>query len=148
MTNRIKALIALPLIVIVLFALAGNFVHFDEELSDSARTILSFAPSDITIKKTHAYKLKNDFKSPMNFTGKTDANMAPAPNGAKVPLTDTAQNELSLIVIEGKNRLAIINGQVVKEGNIIDGTKIARIESGRVLLQNKTTQWLYMEKTK
>ena len=70
------------------------------------------------------------------------------PTVALDTLAPQAEGGLSLIVIIGKSRMAIIKGVVVKEGDSIDGVKIARIETDRVLLKDKTTQWLYMEKIK
>jgi hypothetical protein len=50
---------------------------------------------------------------------------------------------LSLVVVTGEEKMAIISGVLVREGDFIDDVKIERIEHNRVLLRNKTTKWLY-----
>jgi hypothetical protein len=38
-----------------------------------------------------------------------------------------------------------MNGKLVKEGDRINGMKIARIEEKKILLKNKSSQWIYLK---
>jgi hypothetical protein len=42
--------------------------------------------------------------------------------------------------------MAIINGEIVKEGDVLKGMKIQKIEPNRVLINKKTAKWVYLEK--
>lgn len=60
--------------------------------------------------------------------------------------TETAF-KLSLILINGNVRKAVINGELKSEGNVISGSKIARInEDNVVLMKEGRRQILYLLK--
>ena len=51
---------------------------------------------------------------------------------------------VSLIVISGKNKMAMIEGAPVKEGEYYDDKRIVKIEPDRVLLKNVKSKWVYI----
>ncbi len=147
MDNRIKILIVFPAIFIIILVLIARSIHFKGEFSETEMQTLKFRPSDIMVKQRPRVQASEDLKGPIDFNPASSAQGAfPEALG---PQTDySSSTGLSLIVISGKSRMAIIKGLVVKEGDSIDGIKIARIETDRVLLKSKTHEWLYMEKIK
>jgi hypothetical protein len=53
------------------------------------------------------------------------------------------EGQVSLIVSGKTERLAIIKGMVLKEGDAFQGARVAKIEKDRVLLKNgKEEKWL------
>ncbi|MBI3592114.1 MAG: hypothetical protein HY099_01265 [Nitrospirae bacterium] len=71
----------------------------------------------------------------------------------KVPLSQVAppaaaqeKDVVTFILIDGGKRMAIINGIVVKEGDIIKSGRVARIEKDRVLIKDKKeSRWLTID---
>ncbi len=151
MENKVKILIVFPIILIIILILIANSIHFKGELSKTEMQTLSFTPSDVMVKQRPRIQISEDLKSPVDFNPVSSVQGAfpPVPLGTLAPQADyPGKTGLSLIVISGKNRMAIIRGIVVKEGDRIDGIRIAKIEPDRVLLKNNTDEWLHMEKIK
>ncbi|MEK7238872.1 MAG: hypothetical protein AAB012_05180 [Nitrospirota bacterium] len=146
MDNKIKISIVFPVILIIILVLIANSIHFKGKFSEIEMQTLKFTPSDIMLKQKERAQVREDLKSPIDFTRAGSGGLFPTV--ALDTLAPQAEGGLSLVVISGKSRMAIIKGVVVKEGDSIDGVKIVRIEPDRVLLKDKTTQWLYMEKIK
>jgi len=160
MDYRIKILVVLPLILMITLIVLANSIHLKGEPSEIERRILEFSPSDIKIKqKQISYTITTNLKSPIDFgsIGSTQDGFPPVSLDALAPqptqsTTQSKKEELSLIVIGTKARLAILNGIIVKEGDDVNGIKIDKIEPNRILVRTKlvpmggTAQWMYMEK--
>jgi len=147
MDNKAKILIIFPPILIIIFIFIATSVPFKEKLSGAEKQTLEFVPSDIKIKKREIIHVTGELKIPMDFNVSDAAgDLSPSIEGDLVSQIGYNDNALSLIVTSGKSRIAIIKGVVVKEGDSIEGIKVVKIEPQRVLLRNKTTKWLYMEK--
>jgi len=51
-----------------------------------------------------------------------------------------------MILVNRNKKIAIIDGRLVKEGDVIDQNRIARIEKDKVLLKNNEGEkWLKLE---
>lgn len=152
--NKTKIFIAFPVILVIIFILVANSIHFavDErllralegKLSESERQALALTPSELMQKMRVSRVAVESF---------VRGSFPPEALEALVPETTlepefTIKDGLSLIVVSERSRMAIIKGIVVKEGDSIDGVKVAKIEPMRVLLKNKTTHWLHMEERK
>lgn len=136
-------LLLLPPVLIILCILAANSISFDQSFSESESQFLDFISSDLKISKQKIVKIAGNIKGPFDFTRKSTQI-----RDDKVPEIDYNENSLSLTVVTDDGRMAIINGELVTEGDTLAGMKILRIEPGRVLTNNKTAEWLYLEKTK
>ena len=143
MDNKTKMLLLLPPVLIFLCVIAANSIPFDQSFSESESQFLDFISSDLKISEKKQAQIARDIKGPFNFSRSS----AQAPND-KVAEIDYNENSLSLTVISDAARMAIINGEIVREGDMIKGMKILKIEPERVLTNNKTAEWLYLEKTK
>ena len=145
MDNKTKILIAFPVVLAVILVFAANYIPLVKDLSEAEQQMLEFVPSGLKIKAAQIIHAGKDLKSPIKFDSPKIVRKSPSKRDL-APQIDYNVKNVSLIVITDKKKMAIIEGRVLKEGDSIDGMKIARIEPGRVLLKNKTAQWLYMEK--
>jgi len=142
MNNKTKMLLLLPPILFVLCVIAAGSLPFDQSLSESESQILDFISSDLKIIEQQKSRIVKNIKGPFDFA----KHSGPVQN-VKVSKLDYNERSLSLTVITDNARMAVINGEPVKEGDIVDGMKIKKIEPERVLVKNKTAKWLYLEKT-
>lgn len=138
--DRTRAFIALPLVVIVIFAVSAFNINFDSVISDAETEVLGFRPSALQIiSKTFISRTTNR-EGPFDF-----AHAKPATGHYSLHGGNTPETNVSLIVISGKKKMAVIDGRTVKEGDSIGGMRIAKIESDRILLQDRNSQWLYIK---
>jgi hypothetical protein len=142
MDNKTKIVLLLPLIVSALLAASAVMIPFEKSLSETERMLLNFISSDLRVRERQAAKLTSYIKGPFDFTVKKTV-----VRDDKVTRIDYNDKSLSLVVISGNSKMAIIGGQVVREGDIVYGMKVSKIEPQKVLIKNKTAEWLYLEKT-
>jgi hypothetical protein len=148
MENRTKILIALPPVLIIILIAVAHYIPFEKGLSNMEIRILEFAPIDLSIKEKQKIYMGRDLRGLWGFkeeVNNDDIILQDAPITSGI---DYSNRALSLIVISGEKRMAIIGGVLVKEGDMINGIKIAKIETNRVLLKNKSLKWIYLEKEK
>jgi len=143
MNNKTKMLLLLPPFLILLCVIAANSIPFDQSFSETESQFLDFISSDLKISKKKITRIARNIKGPFDFIRSS----AQIPND-KVSKIDYNESSLSLTVVSDDARMAIINGELVKEGDALEGMKILEIEPERVLINNKTSEWLYLEKTK
>ena len=55
---------------------------------------------------------------------------------------------LTFVVLNGKRSIAIVDDRIVHEGETMGGMTVKKIERDKVLVQDKTLRWLYMEEKK
>ena len=144
MDRKTGILIVLPLVLIIVFVVAAYQVSLKGALSRFETEMLAFTPSDLKVRiKQITHKIRDldgyfDFESIVADDATENEDDLVKENG----YNDTG---LSLIVISGKKKMAIMNGKLVKEGDSINGMKIARIEEKKILLKNKSSQWIYLK---
>jgi hypothetical protein len=144
MDRKSGILIMLPLVLIIAFVVAAYQIPLKGALSGFETEMLTFTPSDLKVRiKQITHKIREldghfDFESIVADDATKNEDDLVKENG----YNDTG---LSLIVISGKKKMAIMNGKLVKEGDSINGMKIARIEEKKILLKNKSSQWIYLK---
>jgi hypothetical protein len=145
--NKTKTLILLPWAIITLLAVAANYINFKSGHTDAERFVLDFTSMDLKIKEKQKVRITRALKEVFDFSSSEAI-----PNGlmsdSLEPQTDNIEARLSLIVINDKNKAAVINGTLIKEGDRIDDKKVVTIEKNRVLLKSSFAKWIYMEKQK
>jgi uncharacterized protein YjiK len=141
MDNKTKMLLLLPPVFILVCIIAATSIPFDQSLTESESQILDFSSSELNISNKQKKRIATYMQGPFNFSSRSDQKPKD-----KVSDIDYNDNSLTLTVIGDSDRMAIINGEIVKEGDILDGMKIQRIETERVLIKNKNAGWLYLEK--
>ncbi|RJQ56986.1 MAG: hypothetical protein C4526_00375 [Nitrospiraceae bacterium] len=147
MDNRTKILIAFPFVFIIILFIAAAGVPFREEVTGAEEQILAFSAAGLDIRETPAVSFAGEINIPMKFDIPETVVTAAAESDT-APGNNYNNSSVSLIVVSGKRKMAVIRGVIVREGDSFDGMKIAEIGPDRVLLKNKTEKWLYLEKTK
>jgi hypothetical protein len=145
--KKILLIIATIPIVAILMIFLISKVTFDLSLSSMEKKLFNFnyenIPKITERASTQIYALKNPIaiskSSPrLEFPETPLAELSPpsAPAGKRV----------SMILVNKNRKIAIIDGKVFNEGDIIEKHRIARIEKDKVLLINKEGEtWLKLE---
>jgi hypothetical protein len=144
MENRIKIIIAFPFVFIIILFIAANYISFKGELTKTEEHILAFMPTGLAVKQLSDTPVGREVKSPMDFSIPESAGIQ-AGGSDLAPEKNYNENAISLIVVSGKRKMAIIRGVIVTEGDSIDGMRVAKIEPDRILLKNKTERWIFLE---
>jgi hypothetical protein len=142
MNNKTQLLLVLPVALIVLLIFVADYVPLGTGISDAESGILNFRETDFALKEKRPVKDRKHMKGPFHFNIR-DSSGDSLEAGDLDPRMDYNDMSLSLVVVTGEEKMAIISGVLVREGDFIDDVKIERIEHNRVLLRNKTTKWLY-----
>lgn len=136
------ALIAASVIIAVRMNLAP--VLIPEEFQ-----ILGAYPQEIRPPERPIVRIKNPLRSPLGILAGPPASVAGEPsNDEAVATAEKAKGlrlDVSLIVLGGKRRIALISGNVVGEGDRIDGMTVKRIDRDRVVLNGME---LYLDRIK
>ncbi len=130
----------LPFLFIIVSIFTVNMIDFSPTLTEKEQQVLNFNYESMGIPGKKTLVVKNHLKSPLEISG----TLPPPPPAA---VTSPGKG-LSLIMIRGEEKIAIIDGKVAREGDIIDGMKILKIEKDKILVKSKKNKWLYMEGTK
>jgi len=149
--NNLKVLFALPFILMGLFFFISESIPFKPVLTQQEMEVINFAPEDLSLPEVKKAVVKADnFHPPATSTqvtqeSNTEQEQQPAP----------PQRKVSMITIGDVNKMAVIDGNLVHEGDRIGSFVINKIEPHRVLVKNsepgtggKTNekeQWLYLE---
>ncbi|MBC8412845.1 MAG: hypothetical protein ISR96_01940 [Nitrospira sp.] len=169
MDSKTKIWVLFPIILICFGMLYAAYIPFKGGLNDYEQVIMDFSPSELTFSPKTASLIKRVLSGPFSFQ---DVENMDSPDGQWADalaqedelLQDINYNDviLSLIVVSGESRMAIINGQPVKEGDSLkdvsihdeDGKvsletfRINTIEPERVLISGKHTRWIYMKEVR
>ncbi|HAK88648.1 MAG TPA: hypothetical protein DHV16_07570 [Nitrospiraceae bacterium] len=146
MDKKLVLISAAPLIAIALGVVISSSAKFKPFMSPGEKQILAF----------YHQKTKISFKQPAPVPSLANPISLEAPKVAfpKVPLDKMApppeakaeEKKVSLILINGGRKIAIINGIIVNEGDSIDSMRVEKIERGRVLLKDKMwAKWIKIE---
>ncbi len=144
MENKTKTLIIFPFLLIVTLALAARSIPFKRDLSSVEKQILQFSPTDLMISEKPVEYSNRDVKSLLDFSAADLERDSSVDHNSDSNTVDRNMN-LSLIIINDDNRMAIIEDTPVKEGDIIADMKIVKIERNRVLVKNRTAKWIYVD---
>lgn len=127
----------IPLIVISILVLVSYHIPLKYGLSEEEQGILNFTQRELYIKDK---KIEEHVKvrGPFDFINTKTA-------GKKEKEGDIINSGVSLIIISGGEKMAIINNRIVKEGDTIDDKKIARILPDRVLITGSSRRWIYLK---
>jgi hypothetical protein len=119
-------------------------LRFDLALSPVERILFNFNYENIPkipeISSISTSNIRNPFT--ISASSRTDYPGVPLIE-LSPPVT---HKKVSLILINENIKMVIIDGKVLKIGDVIDNQRIARIEKNRVLLKNKEGEkWLLIE---
>lgn len=140
--KHFSILIICSAIAIALVLFGVSHITFDLHLSPAERGILMFRHEKLSIKERQ-FTMVSALKNPMEH-GTIGKKGYPS-----VKLSDIAppeQQRVSLVVIRGEKRIAIIDNLVVREGDSMNEGRITRIEKNGVLVKNKEGErWLKIQ---
>jgi hypothetical protein len=139
--DRTRVFLVLPLAFIVVCAALAVYLPFDSVVSDAETEVLDFSPAALKIFRKTMIARTIPRESPFDFADVKPFHVNEGPHDIQ-----KSGASVSLIVISGKEKMAIIDGRTVKEGDFVGGLKIARIESDRILLKDRSSRWLYIKK--
>lgn len=145
--KKFISILAAPFIAAVLIAVgASAVVKFRTELPPKEAEIMKFSYSSVRIARRQPIAVSSLY-SPIEI---------PSPRQAafpRVPLSQLApqgqqkpEEKLSLIFINKGKKMAVINGIVVKEGDVTGIGRVEKIERGRVLIDREQEKiWVKIE---
>jgi len=141
MYKQFTILITVSVVVIVLVLYGLSYVKFQLFLTPQERNVLLFTHEKIKINERRVQVVQN-LKSPISVA--SDKAGYPSVQLADIaPVEGTEGQRLTLILIKGKKKMAIIDNLVVREGDTISQGRVARIEKDGVLIKSKEgEQWL------
>lgn len=152
MNNTIKrtwVIMCLPFIGMLLGASVLMMIRFGPP--DASKAAMPFSPPDIRITQRQIHAAAG-LTSPVTIAKKKEfpqvplSQIAPPPGGTAPQVPAKADRKVSLILVRGGVKSAIINGIVVREGDKIDNAVVSKIEKSRVLVKDKTgEEWINME---
>lgn len=143
MEGRLKILAVLPFLLVIVSFITTKVVNFESALTAKEKEVLEFTPEKIEVVERQALVVKNDLKSPIKTIKSTlSRDFPPEPLSVIAP---QSEGTVSLIVIGEEKKIAIVNGAVLKEGDSVNGMKIAKIEKDRILIKSNGTKWLHLE---
>lgn len=139
--DRTRVFLVLPLVFIIVCSASAVYIPFDSFVSDAETEVLDFSPATLKIFGRTMIARTIPRESPFDFADVKPFHVNNEPHGIQ-----KSEASVSLIVISGKEKMAVIDGRTVKEGDIVGGMKIAKIESDRILLKDRSSRWLYIKK--
>lgn len=140
--NRTKILVMVPVAFAIILLVIANSIEFEDNLSPVEKQVLNFEYRRLQIIEKQAAEPVNDLKGPFDpvrFEQGGAAEISDVPEQNK-------ELEVSLIIVSGDSKMAIIQGVIVKEGDFIDDTRVVKIEAERVLLNNNGDKWIHVKK--
>lgn len=159
MDSVLKFKIAFPFIFLVAGILAVRSFNYGQALTPSEKRIISFRADEALLqKRRERTPVMGDLKSPIEFSRKSGFPPAPLAQVAprqEEPEAAEPEFKVSMIVVGSSSNMAIVNGQVVKEGDLVDNFIVKKIEKGRVFLTESAgrkgraaSKWVYLEDVK
>jgi hypothetical protein len=149
--KRLIILTALPFLLVAAAVFGARAVNFEDLVfSPIERRVLNFTPETIEVRAVRATRMaasgaKASARNMASlFGGGRGAGGYSVRTGSMA--TDPLAMEVSYIMKGGAGRgLAIVNDELVSEGDTVGGMLVKRIEEDKVLLKGKETRWVYME---
>lgn len=131
--RRFVALLVCSALIIGMVLFGASQVRFDLPLSPRQKAILGFNYQKAGIKDRQPL-MASGLKSPVE-AGTPAVKGYPAVKLSEVAPPAPAQ--VSLVVIRGEKKIAVIDGLVVKEGDTVNQGRVVRIEKNGVLVKSK-----------
>lgn len=151
--NKQIILLISPAAAIILCIIALSFIKFKPSLSQVEHGLLGFSYQKLQISRRQLMTV-SAIDSPIRVEAVSPKVSYPqeplekvAPIEPKVePIEPEVEMKVSFILINGGRKMAIINGMVVKEGDVFNQNRVAKIEKNRVLIKDKKGErWIRVE---
>ncbi len=141
--------LALPFLMIIVSLLTVRLISFKTSMTTGELRMIRYVPERLEIPERQPITVSKDLKSPVELVKAPQKGFPPAPLSAMAPRR-VPELKVSMIVVSEKQRMAIVSGLVVKEGDGIDRMRVAKIERNRILLKDvdgkpAETRWIYLD---
>ena len=137
--------IALPFILIFFSIIISSLVKFKPVLSPTERALSIFSYEKVQLidkQPLQVTKLNSPIKMPVH--SQKDILRIPI-SGTEIH-NETEAKKISLILIRDGLKMAIIDGTVVNEGDVINNCRVVRIEKDKILLKDQAgEEWIKIE---
>lgn len=148
MDKMIKAQIILPLFLIAAGLLAAKMVNFKLVLKPSEARVAGFSYEAPVLPETKSIEVSS-LNSLIEIMKPQKKDFPPEPLSKIVPQgPEQAASRVSMIVLSEGRRMAVVNGIVLREGDLINKMTLSKIEKHRVLLSDPATKintWVNLE---
>ncbi|MCL4455999.1 MAG: hypothetical protein M1147_02645 [Nitrospirae bacterium] len=146
MDKKLAIISAAPLIAIVLGVVISSSAKFKPFLSPVEKQILAFSHQKTKIVHRQPVLVPSLANPISHEVPKVAFPKVPLDKIALPPEAKAEEKKVSLILINGGRKIAIINGIIVNEGDSIDSMRVEKIEKGRVLLKDRMwAKWIKIE---
>jgi hypothetical protein len=144
--NRQIIVLASPVVVTLFCIIALSHVKFKPSLSPAEQGLSGFSYQKAKIIQRQPITVPA-IDSPIRVEAVSPKVGYPqVPLAKMAPLEPDVEMKVSLILINGGRKMAIINGMVVKEGDVFNQNRVAKIEKNRVLIKDKKGErWIRIE---
>jgi hypothetical protein len=155
--TRFVILVTFPFLLIGAAFFGARAIDFEELVfTPNELKLLYFTPDTVEVRlrrddgalKARVLSKRRSMGDFFYFTGVDGAAVAgktPVGRQRAQQAADPLALNVSLIMLDKKGALAIVNNRLVMEGDTFDGVLVKRIEADRVLLKGKESRWVYME---
>lgn len=144
--NKQIIVLVLPVVATFFCIIALSHIKFKPSLSPAEQGLSGFSYQKAQIIRRQPLAVPA-IESPIRVEA-----VSPKVGYPQVPLEKVAPIEpeveikVSLILINGGGKMAIINGMVVKEGDVFNQNRVAKIEKNKVLIKDKKGErWIRIE---
>jgi len=137
-------MVSVPLVAILTIFMISK-INFGLALSPSEMKLYTFRYENIPKIAERSPARVSSLKSPIVLS-RSSKEFPETPLAELSPPPSMEEKRVSMILVNRNKKIAIIDGRLVKEGDVIDQNRIARIEKDKVLLKNKEGEkWLKLE---
>lgn len=148
--NKLISFLAAPFVAIMVLFFAESYMSFKPKLLPAENQLYRFSHKPVKFSvRNEPIVVKGFLKSPIGVNEKKNAETLPIEVGKEAGEEKPAivEKKVSFILINKTKKMAIINGFVLHEGDVLASSMVLKIESDRVLIKEAgaAKRWLEME---
>ncbi|MBZ0155960.1 MAG: general secretion pathway protein GspB [Alphaproteobacteria bacterium] len=143
--------LSLPVCVVVVVSIVFSSLKMKPSLSPAEKSLSAFSPDAVKAVPVRQPLTVSSLDSPLSIPRTAAASLKkefPSTPLAQLAPQQSLQEriDVSLVLVNGLRRMAIINGIVVKEGDMIHAGKVERIgRDGIMIKSGKESRWIKVE---
>ena len=137
--------IALPFILIFFSIIISSFMNFMPVLSPTERELSRFSYEKLQLIDKQPLQTTK-LNSPIKIPDRSQKDILQLPISGAAFHNEIEAKRISLILISDGLKMAIIDGTVVNEGDVINDYRIVKIEKDKILLKDQAgEEWIKIE---
>jgi hypothetical protein len=136
---------SIPLVAVIIITMISK-MQFAPSFSPEEQKVFNFTSQQIP-KLTQSKEISvSSIKCPIDVSKSSEKGFPKTSLTEMVPPPATTEKRLSFILVNQKRKLAIIDGKLVHEGDVLGDHKIAKIEKNKILLRSREGEkWLKLD---